>query len=202
MLDALETADLPAASFDDVQALLDRAEQEPNPTAIVLCGEGGDAPAAALLEHLRRQFPLTSLIVICASAQRRTIKAALASGASGVVCLEQLGDTLVPCLQAVLAGQVCVPRAGWQELDPPILSAREKQVLGLVVMGYMNSQIAEQLFLAESTVKSHLSSAFDKLGVHSRHEAVARILDPNGGLGVGILSIAGDRGDTLTVQAR
>jgi DNA-binding NarL/FixJ family response regulator len=64
-------------------------------------------------------------------------------------------------------------------------------VLGLVVMGYMNSQIAAQLFLAESTVKSHLSSAFGKLGVRSRNEAVSVILDPARGLGTGILGLGG-----------
>jgi DNA-binding NarL/FixJ family response regulator len=76
-------------------------------------------------------------------------------------------------------------------VQPPVLSTREKQILGLVVMGYMNSQIATTLFLAESTVKSHLSSAFGKLGVRSRNEAVSLILDPDRGLGMGILGLVG-----------
>jgi hypothetical protein len=59
-------------------------------------------------------------------------------------------------------------------------------------MGYMNSQIAEQLFLAESTVKSHLSSAFGKLGVRSRNEAVSLILDSERGFGMGILGLGGE----------
>jgi DNA-binding NarL/FixJ family response regulator len=66
------------------------------------------------------------------------------------------------------------------------LTSREKQILTLVVAGLTNSQIASELFLAESTVKSHLSSAFAKLGVSSRSEAVAVILDPERGPGLGI----------------
>ncbi len=89
-------------------------------------------------------------------------------------------------------GQICVPRQHWRQIAPPALSTREKQILGLVVMGYMNSQIAEQLFLAESTVKSHLSSAFGKLGVRSRNEAVNLILDSERGLGMGILALGGE----------
>ena len=56
----------------------------------------------------------------------------------------------------------------------------------LVVAGLTNPQIAAELFLAESTVKSHLSSGFGKLGVSSRSEAVAVILDPERGRGLGI----------------
>jgi DNA-binding NarL/FixJ family response regulator len=56
-------------------------------------------------------------------------------------------------------------------------------------MGFTNAAIAAKLFLAESTVKSHLSSAFTKLGVHSRHEAAALLADPDQ-VGLGVLTIA------------
>ncbi len=95
-----------------------------------------------------------------------------------------------------------MPREHWRQIEPPALSTREKQILGLVVMGYMNSQIAEQLFLAESTVKSHLSSAFGKLGVRSRNEAVNLILDPERGLGMGILALGGEPLEPTPAAAR
>ena len=59
--------------------------------------------------------------------------------------------------------------------------------------GCTNAQIADELFLAESTVKSHLSSAFSKLGVSSRNEAATMILDPDRGRGLGIAKIAPER---------
>ncbi len=75
-------------------------------------------------------------------------------------------------------------------LETESLSMREKQVLSMIVMGSTNAEIATKLFLAESTVKSHLSSAYNKLGVCSRKDAASRILDPLQGLGPGILAIS------------
>jgi DNA-binding NarL/FixJ family response regulator len=146
-----------------------------------------------LLERMQQHLEEAPTVFVCATIQSREIRAALASGVAGIVLEDQLEEALGPCLLAVHTGQICVPRDHWRQIEPPVLSAREKQILGLVVMGYMNSQIAERLFLAESTVKSHLSSAFGKLGVRSRNEAVNLILDSRRGLGMGILALGGER---------
>jgi DNA-binding NarL/FixJ family response regulator len=74
-------------------------------------------------------------------------------------------------------------------LESESLSMREKQVLSMLVMGFTNAEIAAKLFLAESTVKSHLSSSYTKLGVRSRKDAATMILDPVAGLAPGILTI-------------
>jgi predicted transcriptional regulator len=62
----------------------------------------------------------------------------------------------------------------------------------LVVAGCTNRQIARELYVAESTVKTHLSSALRKLDVRSRAEAAALILDPEEGQGLAILTLAPD----------
>jgi DNA-binding CsgD family transcriptional regulator len=132
------------------------------------------------------------VVLVCPQIRPGDLRFALSSGARGVVLESDLSTVLDPALRAAGAGQVCVPQQDAEQIEPASLTPREKQILGLVVMGYMNSQIAEQLFVAESTVKSHLSSAFGKLGVRSRTEAAELILDSERGLGMGILALGSE----------
>jgi len=187
----LDRHGLDFSAFAGVDALLG-CSPRPVASLIVLWVDDAAAGLAASVESLTRSLSQAPLVVVCPSIERWGVRAALAAGAAGVVLSRDLESALGPCIQAALAGQTCVPRGHWRQIDPPALSSRQKQILGLVVMGYMNSQIAQQLFLAESTVKSHLSSAFGKLGVRSRNEAANLILDPQRGLGMGILALVGE----------
>lgn len=161
--------------------------------AIIVALQIADPRLTSILGTLTSQLESTPIVVVSADTQRWAVRSALTHGAAGVIFLDALASCLGPCLQAVCAGQICAPRTHWRQIEPPVLSTREKQILGLVVMGYMNGQIAQHLFVAESTVKSHLSSAFGKLGVRSRNEAIELIRDPEEGLGVGILGLGGER---------
>jgi DNA-binding NarL/FixJ family response regulator len=114
------------------------------------------------------------------------VRRALELGVDGVVLTADLDQALAAVVVAVCAGQVSAPAGQRRAVRPRALTSREKQILALVVAGLTNSQIASELFLAESTVKSHLSSAFGKLSVSSRSEAVAVILDPERGPGLGL----------------
>jgi DNA-binding NarL/FixJ family response regulator len=186
--EVLEEQGLGFTVFDGVEDLLDHCSEDV-PELIVLWVEGASSSPARQIEPLRRHIEHAPIVMICVSIERWEMRTALTRGVAGVVLEEELALALGPCLQAVQVGQICVPRRHWRQIEPPALSTREKQILGLVVMGYMNSQIAGRLFLAESTIKSHLSSAFGKLGVRSRNEAVNLILDPERGLGMGILAL-------------
>jgi DNA-binding NarL/FixJ family response regulator len=176
--------------FDDVETMLG-LRPKPDPSLLLLLVDSTISGLLSRIEPLMRRFAPAPLIIVCPRIERWEVRTALTAGAAGIVLLGDIGAALGPCVHAVLAGQTCVPREHWRQIEPPALSSREKQILGLVVMGFMNGQIAEQLFLAESTVKSHLSSAFAKLGVRSRNEAVNLILDPERGLGMGILALGG-----------
>ncbi len=160
--------------------------------ALVVLVEGKLVEAVRDLKLLGPSEERPPTIVVCEAIKPGEVRLALSAGTTGVVLAGSLASSLVPCVAAVVAGQVCVPMSQARQVDAASLSPREKQILGLVVMGYMNAEIADRLVVAESTVKSHLSSAFSKLGVRSRHEAVDLILDSERGLGMGILSLGGE----------
>jgi DNA-binding NarL/FixJ family response regulator len=137
-------------------------------------------------KELKREAPDLLIVAVCESADRRSMRRLLDGGIDGVVFADQLDEALPPTVAAVFAGQIVVPRDLRSAVEKPSLSARERQILAMVVMGLTNQEISAQMFLAESTVKSHLSSAYNKLGVRSRSEAVAVILDGPDSLGTGI----------------
>jgi DNA-binding NarL/FixJ family response regulator len=141
------------------------------------------------LDDLRPTARAGVVVVADASRSRQIdVRRALRWGAAGFVKRDEVARALTPTVLAVATGQSAVPHEYAEEQLVPTLTTREKQVLSLIVMGMANAEIATRLYLAESTVKSHLSAAFAKLGVRSRNQAVARILDPSSGLGAGILT--------------
>lgn len=163
------------------------------PAAVVLAGKRIHGELLDRVRSLRDSSPDASIVLVAERTGNGDVRKALDAGAAGVIPAARVTESLVATVQAVLAGLVAVPQEAREDVNRPVLTTREKQILGLVTMGLSNSQIASKLYLAESTVKSHLSSAFGKLGVSSRNEAVAMILDEERRRGLGILTIPAER---------
>lgn len=160
--------------------------------AVVVVTADGSAAQRATVRAIRQELRGARVVIVSPSQQVGGARDALSTGAEGVVTEEDLEVALAPTVTAVAAGQMSFPRSLRPHVERPVFSSREKQVLGMVVLGFSNGEIAGRLYLAESTVKSHLRSAFRKLGVRSRKEAAALILDSKAGLGTGILGISED----------
>jgi DNA-binding NarL/FixJ family response regulator len=172
------------------------------PDLLVMHCDHLGAAELTLLRGLKREHQDMPIVLVCQSSNGRNARRAIDGGVNGFVFTEQLEATLAPTVGAVLAGQTVAPTGFMASMRRPSLSYRERQILGLVVLGQTNSQIGSRLFLAESTVKSHLSSAFSKLGVRSRSEAAALVLDPEECLGMGIIGLveAADRHQDRPVE--
>ncbi len=127
----------------------------------------------AALRRLRRELRGPAIVVVSPTATGTGVRRALDAGADAIVFETDLESTLAVTVRAVGSGQSVVPRKLRASVERPTFSHRERQVMEYVSQGMTNAQIAEALFLSESTIKSHLASVFGKFGVRSRREAAA-----------------------------
>ena len=134
-------------------------------------GMGGVEAAAAI----RAEFPTARMIALTTYGGDEDIRRALAAGVLAYLTKDVLHDELLKAIRAVNEGQTYLPAAVAAalaaQLPRPDLSAREVQVLELIVRGLANKQIAYTLNIAEHTVKNHVKNILSKLGVQDRTQA-------------------------------
>jgi DNA-binding NarL/FixJ family response regulator len=148
---------------------------EGGPTMLVVEARGDQRDIERTVEWAEDRLAGALVLVVLPSAARFDVGPLLSLGADGVVLERDLDTLLGPVARAATAGQISLPAELWHPTQRPALSHRERQILGLAVAGLTNAQIASRFYISESTVKSHLSSAFRRLGVRSRREAAALI---------------------------
>jgi two-component system, NarL family, response regulator len=124
---------------------------------------------------IRAEFPDAHMIALTTYGGDEDIRRALAAGILAYLTKDVLGDELLKAIRAVHAGQKYLPAsvsaALTAQMPRPDLSAREVQVLELIVRGLANKQIAYSLNIAEHTVKNHVKNILSKLGVQDRTQA-------------------------------
>jgi DNA-binding NarL/FixJ family response regulator len=134
-----------------------------------------DAGGLEALVRLRATGHEAATIVLSAEAGRDRILGAIDAGAAGYVPKSANAREMLDALRRVLDGQVYVPAQvpfDGSGVSATALTPRQLEVWALLVQGKPNKAICRQLGLSESTVKTHLAVIFQKLGVHSRTEAV------------------------------
>jgi DNA-binding NarL/FixJ family response regulator len=170
---ALERDGVMVSLISDGPSLSLLREAERIPALVVIGAEFGEHSLEQALQWMERDLPRALVMIVVQPGQHVDAGSLLAMGADGLVHERDIEAVLGPMCRLAAAGHVSVPGSMRHTIQPPALSHRERQALGLALAGLTNAQIARTVFIAESTVKSHLSSAFRRLGVHSRREAVA-----------------------------
>lgn len=143
------------------------------------------------LNILRKRYPALPVAVVSAFDDLPTITRVLNNGASGFIPKAFSGDDLLNAVREVLAGNIfrplsvqpakidaaapVPPQRGAVQPSEIGLTDRQAQVLGLMVRGLSNRDIADQLALSEGTVKIHATAVFKKLGVTSRSQALVAV---------------------------
>jgi DNA-binding NarL/FixJ family response regulator len=176
----------------DADFIVGEADAASSPELVVLLlTRATDPQRIGEVRALGERHPEARILAIMpAGVANTSLRRVLIAGARGIVLDDNLDRTLVPTARATLVDQLTVPPVLGTQIAPRPLSHREQQILALVTLGRTNREIADQLYLAESTVKTHLSSAFRKIDARSRSEAINRITDPENSYGRPILEIA------------
>jgi two-component system, NarL family, response regulator len=150
-------------------------ELQPDVTLMDLALPGMDGVQA--IAAIRREFPAASILVLTTYDGDESIYQALAKGARGYLLKDCATAELLAAVRAVAAGgshlsAAAATRLAARATAGPGLSPREIEVLRGIAAGRTNRQIGLHLHIGEGTVKTHVLSIYDKLGVRDRTEAV------------------------------
>ncbi len=142
-----------------------------------------DLDGATTARLLRDAHPSAQIVMLTGQIDDLVFAAAIEAGCVGVVTKDKASSELLSAVRAAGAGELAIPPATLARLLPilrrdgqsakPQLTAREHQVLELLVEGAPTATIAERLFVSPNTVRNHVQRILVKLGVHSKLEAVA-----------------------------
>lgn len=169
--------------------------------AIALCAEHrpdvvmmdidlrGDLDGIEATRRIKKVSPLTNVVVVSGQRRPTVLVEAVEAGAAGFLDKNTAVDDLLATIRAAAAGEVLVDPAVLASLLPRLaaerqstqevnarlarLTAREREVLGLMAAGCRNDAIAARLVISTPTVRTHAQNILLKLGVHSQLEAVA-----------------------------
>jgi DNA-binding NarL/FixJ family response regulator len=132
------------------------------------------------ITRIRQKSPEAAIVVLTTFDGDEDIYRALQAGARGYLLKGMDSDELIESIRAVHRGKSRIPPAVAERLAERFagqeLTVRETEVLRLIVAGKSNREIAEALFISESTVKTHINNLLSKLGVTDRTQAATTAL--------------------------
>ncbi len=153
------------------------------PDVAVLDVRLGEGNGIAVCREIKTEHPETACLMLTSFADDQALIDAADAGASGYVLKQIRSNDLIESIRKVAGGaQLLDPamvRLGTERLRGTEagmldgLSPQERRIFDLIGEGHSNREIADELFLAEKTVKNYVSNVLSKLGMHRRTEAAA-----------------------------
>lgn len=166
---------------DGVEALA--AVQRARPDVLVADVKMPGMTGIEILQRLHAEKIPTRVVLLTAHMTDDEVLTAVRNGVGGIILKEAASRTLVQCVRTVAAGQQWLDqRSVHVALDKMlrresgldkvtrVLTKRELEIVRMVATGLRNRQIGDQLAISEGTVKMHLHSIYEKLGVSGRME--------------------------------
>jgi DNA-binding NarL/FixJ family response regulator len=171
----------------DAEVALHKIPEE-NPDVVLMDINLPGMSGIQCVEELKRKAPKLEVLMLTTYDNGDLIFGALRAGANGYVLKGVQPDDLVQAVKEVHAGGAPMtlqvarkvinhfhqPRKSASELEQ--LTSREQEILRLLAMGYMYKEIAGQLGITISTIRTHVRAIYEKLHVHSRTEAAMKFV--------------------------
>ena len=144
-----------------------------------------DGSGVEVCREIRAQMPTTACIMLTSYADDEALFASIMAGSSGYVLKQVGGNSLVDDVRRVAGGESLLDPALTDRVlrrlregpeEEPLLASltrQERRILDLIAEGKTNRQIAEDMFLAEKTVKNYVSNLLTKLGMERRTQAAS-----------------------------
>lgn len=150
-----------------------------------------------LIGHLKKRYPETRVLVLTTFYDDANITDAISGGADGYLLKDSGKDAILGAIRQIMGGvSVLDPkvmqrlmalavegapkqsRGGQEPVPTPAygeFTEREQEIAALLVEGLTNRQIADRLYISEGTVKNHISTIYDKTGIHDRVKLVVAL---------------------------
>jgi len=148
-----------------------RAAEEQQPD--ILLYSLADDPNLSVALALRRVAPRAAVVICGRDLPAEVAHQALNLGVRGFVCRSAQPSAIKECLRVAASGDLWMEQSLSMRLlnsRPIRLSPRQGQLLGLLVQGLKNKEIATSLGITEGTVKAYLTTLFEKVGAKDRFE--------------------------------
>jgi NarL family two-component system response regulator YdfI len=181
ILEAAEDLTLVGEAADGAEAVQLAGELSPDVALMDLRMPGVDGIEA--IRQIKARYPEVEIVILTTYDDDENIVRGLRAGARGYLLKDTGRKVLFEAIRAAARGESLLPSAVIdrvvahlaepQPAEAKPLSDREQEVLVLLAQGAANKEIAAHLYITERTVKAHVTSIFNKLGVNSRTEAVA-----------------------------
>lgn len=175
--------DIVVAATVAAAAAVPAAIERHHPRVVLLDNGLPDQAGTEVARAIKAQDPTVMVVMVTGSLDDRVLLAAIDAGCSGFLTKDRAAEEVIAAVRSAAIGEVVIHPALLARLLPQLhrsnrstgsdLSRRELEVLVLLATGAANRAIADQLFLSVNTVRNHVQQILQKLGVHSKLEAVA-----------------------------
>jgi two-component system response regulator NreC len=156
-----------------------------NPEVLILDLSMPDLDGISVTRKIKPKFPNLKILILTLHEDEALLKEAIKAGAAGYILKRAAEAELISAIHTILRGELYVdPSMVRGLLEEPLspqvnqkeatesLTQREKEILKLIVEGYTNRQIGQELNISIRTVEGHRANISDKLGLHTRVELV------------------------------